>query len=219
MNWIGFGTLIKREVGRFFSVYRQTVLPGLIDTHVHLTGEYNENSRLKRRGVKSISFQNRMIVGYLRSFILTVITFWIGGLSGMFIFLLLSILGKSLLEAINYIEHYGLVREKGKPVHMRHSWNSNHYLSSLYLCNVTRHSDHHRASNLKFWELNPCNENAPTLPYGYLGMLYLLLITPFLYHKIMTKKIIDWDLNYADNAEKELAVIQNQNSGIRALNN
>ena len=26
----------------------QTVLPGLIDTHVHLTGEYNENSRLKR---------------------------------------------------------------------------------------------------------------------------------------------------------------------------
>ena len=26
----------------------QTVLPGLIDTHVHLTGEYDENSRLKR---------------------------------------------------------------------------------------------------------------------------------------------------------------------------
>ena len=105
----------------------------------HIVGWRIENSRLKRRGVKSISFQNRMIVGYLRSFILTVITFWIGGLSGMFIFLLLSILGKSLLEAINYIEHYGLVREKGKPVHMRHSWNSNHYLSSLYLCNVTRH--------------------------------------------------------------------------------
>ena len=48
INWIGLWTLIKREVGRFFSVYRQTVLPGLIDTHVHLTGEYNENSRLKR---------------------------------------------------------------------------------------------------------------------------------------------------------------------------
>ncbi len=32
MNWIGLWTLIKREVGRFFSVYRQTVLPGLISS-------------------------------------------------------------------------------------------------------------------------------------------------------------------------------------------
>ena len=113
-------------------------------------------------------------------------------------------LSKSLLEAINYIEHYGLVRDKGKPIRMRHSWNSNHCLSSLYLCNVTRHSDHHRASNLKFWELNPCDESAPTLPYGYLGMLYLLLITPFIYRKIMVKKLIDWDLNYANEQERKL---------------
>ena len=36
MNWIGFGTLIKREVGRFFSVYRQTVLPGLITSALYI---------------------------------------------------------------------------------------------------------------------------------------------------------------------------------------
>ena len=36
MNWIGFGTLIKREVGRFFSVYRQTVLPGLITPALYI---------------------------------------------------------------------------------------------------------------------------------------------------------------------------------------
>jgi ABC-2 type transport system permease protein len=36
MNWIGFGTLIKREVGRFFSVYRQTVLPGLISSGLYI---------------------------------------------------------------------------------------------------------------------------------------------------------------------------------------
>ena len=36
MNWVGFGTLIKREVGRFFSVYRQTVLPGLITSALYI---------------------------------------------------------------------------------------------------------------------------------------------------------------------------------------
>ena len=36
MNWIGLSTLIKREVGRFFAVYRQTVLPGLITTTLYI---------------------------------------------------------------------------------------------------------------------------------------------------------------------------------------
>jgi alkane 1-monooxygenase len=156
-----------------------------------------------------------MIIGYIRSLIITTIALVIGGTSGMFFFLLLAMLSKSLLEAINYIEHYGLVRERGKPIEMRHSWNSNHCISSLYLCNVTRHSDHHRASNLKFWELNACDESAPTLPFGYLGMLYILLITPFLYKKIMVRKIIDWDLNYANEQERELANVQIGNSGYK----
>jgi alkane 1-monooxygenase len=166
-----------------------------------------EISRLRRNGFSAFSFHNRMIIGYLRSVIITLLAFLIGGTSGMFYFLLLALLAKSLLEAINYVEHYGLVRNKGEPIRMRHSWNSNHCLSSLYLYNVTRHSDHHRASNLKFWELNPCDESAPNLPYGYLGMLYLLLITPFIYRKIMAKKLIDWDLNYANEQEKELITV------------
>ena len=35
-NWIGLWTLITREVGRFFSVYRQTVLPGLISSGLYI---------------------------------------------------------------------------------------------------------------------------------------------------------------------------------------
>jgi len=35
-NWIGLWTLINREVGRFFSVYRQTVLPGLISSGLYI---------------------------------------------------------------------------------------------------------------------------------------------------------------------------------------
>jgi len=167
-----------------------------------------EINHLKRKGINFFSFHNRMIIGYLRSLMITMIAFIVGGVNGILCFLLCALLAKSFLEAINYIEHYGLVRERGKPVHMRHSWNSNHLLSSLYLYNVTRHSDHHRASNLKFWELNPCDDSAPTLPYGYLGMLYLVLIAPFLYQRIMEKELIDWEQNYANVEERKLASFQ-----------
>ena len=36
MNWIGLWTLTSREVGRFFSVYRQTILPGLISSALYI---------------------------------------------------------------------------------------------------------------------------------------------------------------------------------------
>ena len=163
-----------------------------------------EINRLKRKGINSFSFHNRMIIGYLRSLMITMIAFIIGGVNGMFCFLLCALLAKSFLEAINYTEHYGLVRERGKPIRMRHSWNSNHLLSSLYLCNVTRHSDHHKNSNLKFWELKPIDKDAPMLPYGYLMMLYLVLFMPFLYKRIMNKELVDWDQNYANDFEINL---------------
>ena len=36
MNWIGFKTLTMREVGRFFSVWRQTIIPGLITSVLYI---------------------------------------------------------------------------------------------------------------------------------------------------------------------------------------
>ena len=108
------------------------------------------------------------------------------------------------MEAINYIEHFGLVRQEGKPVRLRHSWNSNHFFSSIYLYNVTRHSDHHRNSNLKYWELKPVDKDAPMLPYGYLTMLYFVLFLPFVYKFIMKKELQNWDNNFANDIEKSL---------------
>ena len=163
-----------------------------------------EINRLKRKGVNSFSFHNRMIIGYLRSLTITILAFTFGGITGMLTVLLVAILSKSSLEAINFVEHYGLVRERGKPVRMRHSWNSNHFFSSIYLYNVTRHSDHHNNTNLKFWELKPRDKDAPMLPYGYLTMLYLVLFVPFLYNRIMKKELVNWDQNYANEFERNL---------------
>jgi len=36
INWVGLWTLTSRETGRFFSVYRQTILPGLISSILYI---------------------------------------------------------------------------------------------------------------------------------------------------------------------------------------
>ena len=58
------------------------------------------------------------------------------------------IAGYSQLTLANYVEHYGLLREKksdGKyvPCDPIHSWNTNHIVSNLMLFHLQRHSDHH----------------------------------------------------------------------------
>ena len=73
-----------------------------------------------------------MLIGYFRSITISSIAFMIAGYSGLGLFLLMAFIAKCFLELINFSEHYGLVREEGKPVYPRHSWNSNAALSSLY---------------------------------------------------------------------------------------
>ena len=182
------------------------ILKGIVNEH--LSGIKIESNRLKRKKISILSLENKIIKGYSRSFALSLLCFWVFGLTGVSAFLLISFLSKAALEAINYIEHYGLVRERGKPVRRRHSWNSNHFFSSIYLYNVNRHSDHHRNSNLKFWELQPVDKDAPMLPFGYLTMLYLSVFIPPLYKKIMNKELHNWDKNFANEFEKKLVKIE-----------
>ena len=175
-----------------------------------------ELSQMKRRNIPVWSIKNKMILGYFRSASIVILAFFIGGLKGALFFLLFSFIAKALLEVINFSEHYGLVRVQGEPVMPRHSWNSNSTLSSTYLYNVTRHSSHHEKANLKYWELRSY-QDAPMMPQGYLAMLYMALFLPNYFHKVMAKKLIDWDKRFATDKERALAAKQNKNSGIPAL--
>lgn len=177
-----------------------------------------ENSRLRKTHHSVFSIKNRMVIGHMRSGSIAFIAYLVGGLSGMLIFILCAFIAKCLLEVINYTEHYGLVRVPGQPVKPHHSWNTNSAISSMYLYNVTRHSSHHEKSHLKYWELKSY-PNAPTMPQGYLSMLYLAIFLPWLYHKIMAPRLIDWDRNYASKEEQNIAQFHNQSSNIHVLQN
>ena len=166
-----------------------------------------EIERLKHKSLFIFGFQNKLMIGYSMSALIAVLAFYIGGIKGLFIFLLCAFTAKSLLEVINYIEHYGLIRVAGEKVMPRHSWNSNSVMSSIYLYNVTRHSAHHEKPYLKFWELDAYHK-APMMPYGYLAMLYMTIFTPFYFQKIMSKKLAEWDKLFASDEERKIIKAQ-----------
>lgn len=92
-------------------------------------------------------------------------------------FLLQAAFAVFLLEYINYIRHYGLLREIGARQTAVHSWQSEHRWSRWTLLELTRHPAHHLEASKPFWQLQPYDE-APQLPSGYYGCFWVALIPP-----------------------------------------
>ena len=162
-----------------------------------------EKNRLSKRGESFFAFENKFFIGIFRSIFITVVIYFLGGYKALICYLIAALMSKVLLETINFIEHYGLVRVEGRPVRPRHSWNSNTFISSVFTFYLTRHSAHHEKANMPYWKLEPYTD-APKMPFGYLSTFSIALLFPWLYRKIMAKKLLDWDQNYASDAEKEL---------------
>ncbi|TVS08867.1 MAG: alkane 1-monooxygenase [Gammaproteobacteria bacterium] len=100
-----------------------------------------------------------------------------------------------ILSSANYIEHYGLLRQKREngryePCQPQHSWNSNHVMSNVILFNLQRHSDHHANPTRRYQSLRSF-EALPELPSGYPFMFALALIPP-LWFKVMDPKVVAW---------------------------
>ncbi|CAH0353213.1 alkane 1-monooxygenase [Aquabacterium sp. CECT 9606] len=174
-----------------------------------------ECKRLKREGHGVFSPFNAVIRGHLMSVLLMVGAWFMGGAQAAAYFLACALWGKALLEIVNYMEHYGMVRDPATPVQPRHSWNTNKRISSWTMFNLTRHSHHHAQGEVPYQDLKPFPE-APMMVGGYLTTIVAAMIPP-LWHKLMTPKVQAWDRDYATAAERELAQQANQHSGIAQL--
>ena len=122
---------------------------------------------------------------------LVIVAFVFGTTALLFAFLA-GVVGFILLETVNYIEHYGLIRLKTKSgryerVKEIHSWNSNHLIGRIVLYELTRHSDHHYKSSKKYQVLD-CHDESPQMPFGYPTSMVLSMIPP-LWFKIMNKRV------------------------------
>ena len=104
-----------------------------------------------------------------------------------------AVFGFSLLEVVNYIEHYGLMRQRlpnGRYERCRpeHSWNSNNVISNLLLYHLERHSDHHANPTRRYQSLRHFDE-APQLPSGYALMMGLAWVPP-LWRHVMDRRVL-----------------------------
>jgi alkane 1-monooxygenase len=107
-------------------------------------------------------------------------------------FLAQSAMAITLLEAVNYVEHYGLQRARlpdgryERPT-ARHAWDANEWLTNCYLVHLQRHADHHTNPSRPYAALQP-REESPKLPTGYGGMLPLALVPP-LWFAVMNPRV------------------------------
>ena len=88
-----------------------------------------------------------------------------------------------LLEYVNYIEHYGLVRNPGERVGKQHAWQSDTLTSRFTLFELSRHADHHMRASKPYYTLDS-HEASPTMPAGYFGMFYIALIPPLFFRMV-----------------------------------
>ncbi|MEL6589404.1 MAG: alkane 1-monooxygenase [Bacteroidota bacterium] len=150
-----------------------------------------EAVRLRRKQLPIVSFQNEMIRFQVYQLALLVLIGVVFGWMGLWFFLPAALIGILLLETVNYIEHYGLQRERKEDRYERvqphHSWNSDHVLGRLLLFELSRHSDHHYLASRKYQILRH-HEEAPQMPTGYPGMMVMALVPP-IWFWVMHKKI------------------------------
>lgn len=103
--------------------------------------------------------------------------------------------GVTLLELVNYVEHYGLSRRLvGPGVYERttpfHSWNSSERVTNWLLFHLERHADHHAYASRPYFALRHVDDS-PQLPTGYAGMLLLAMIPP-LWRRVMDPRVHAW---------------------------
>jgi alkane 1-monooxygenase len=94
------------------------------------------------------------------------------------------------LEAVTYIEHYGLERPmlpngRYAEVDESHSWDTYAAMTNAYLFKLGFHSDHHIAA-ARPYPLLRTHDTADVLPAGYSGMILLSLVPP------LWRSVMDW---------------------------
>ncbi len=154
-----------------------------------------ETARLGRRGLAAWGPRNRMLHYVALQGALYLGVWAAFGWAGVGLFLAQGMVAVILLEAVDYIEHYGLVRAEtaaGTPerVTEHHSWNSDHRLTNWTTFNLGLHADHHRAPGLPYHQLHD-HEAAPKMPTGYSGMILLAFLPP-LWFRVMNPRVAAW---------------------------
>ncbi|MPQ87099.1 alkane 1-monooxygenase [Pseudomonas sp. MAFF 730085] len=153
-----------------------------------------ERERLRKLGLPALHWKNAVLSAWLYSVVLWgAMIAWLG--TAVIPFLIIQALyGVSLLEVVNYVEHYGLKRQKlpnGRYERCSplHSWNSNRIVTNIFLFQLQRHSDHHANPTRSYQSLRHFDES-PQLPFGYASMIVWAYV-PYLWRRRMDHRVVN----------------------------
>jgi alkane 1-monooxygenase len=163
-----------------------------------------EARRLSRLGRSFWGTRNRLWRYCLQLLVVYLAVGFFFGTRGVLVFAAQSLVAVFLLEAINYVQHYGLARREVsaghfEPVRPWHSWDSSHRFSNALSFNLGLHSDHHCRAERPYQDLQPCPE-APQLPAGYAAMA-ILCYFPLLWHLVIDRRLKAWHQKHGDDSE------------------
>ena len=153
--------------------------------------------RLRRRGRSVFGIANPWVRYMAMTGLFVAASVYLLGWWGLCLFAIQAFVAILQLEAVNYVEHYGLTRKHlggGKYEHTKpqHSWNASQSVTNLFLINLQRHSDHHYKPDRRFPLLQTYSESeAPQLPYGYPFMVLLAMMPP-VWFRLMNKRVKAW---------------------------
>jgi alkane 1-monooxygenase len=152
-----------------------------------------ERKRLAFKGQHPWTLRNDVLNAWLMSVVLFAGTIAVFGPRIVPFLVVQAVFGFSLLEVVNYLEHYGLLRQKDEHgryerVQPHHSWNSDHIATNMLLYGLERHSDHHANPTRRYQVLRTFDE-APQLPSGYGLMIGLAYLTP-LWRRVMDPRVL-----------------------------
>ena len=143
--------------------------------------------------------QNRMVAYAIGQGVLVLALYLFLGLAGLLFYLGHIIIAHTMLESVNYLQHYGLLRKQREAEYemtaAEHSWDSYHYFSSYVSFRVGHHSYHHLSSK-PYYLLSP-EPKAPKLPVGYFWAIAMVLVPPW-WRVVMNPKIEPVNLVEAD---------------------
>lgn len=155
----------------------------------------SEAERLKRKAKRAWSLDNEVLQPLLITLPLYAALIAVFG-PIMLIFLpVQAAFGWWQLTSANFIEHYGLLRQKGadgryERCRPEHSWNANHVVTNLILFHLQRHSDHHANPTRRYQSLRNF-EGLPEFPSGYPAM-FALAYVPWAWRRVMDPRVIQW---------------------------
>lgn len=154
-----------------------------------------EREREARTGDRFWSPRNELLGSWAISIVVFATLVAVFGITILPWLAIQAVFGFSLLEVVNYIEHYGLLRSRradGRYERCRpeHSWNANHTVSNVLLFHLQRHSDHHANPTRRYQSLRHFDD-VPQLPSGYAGMILLAYVPP-LWRRVMDHRVLDF---------------------------